>query len=313
MSRLIGMRILSSVGLLLVVSVLIFVMQSLIPGNVAEAVAGNNATPAELAQLTREFKLNEPIYQQYWNWLDGILHGTLGSSYLNHQSVAQILDTRAWVTISLVGLATVVAAVIGVALGILSSRGGRIVSKVVDVLSVVGLAIPSFWLALLLISLFSTRLGWFPATGYVSPGTSPSGWVQSLVLPVAALSVWGVTGIAKQTRESMLDVGSQQFVRNLRANGCPERTVVLKHCLRSAAVPILTMVGLMFIGSLTADVAVEVVFALPGLGGLAVSATSTHDIPVIQGVGVYFTLMVIAVNLALDLIYGWVNPKARLR
>jgi peptide/nickel transport system permease protein len=313
MARLFGTRILSSVVLLFVVSVLIFLMQSLIPGNVADAVAGNNATPAELARLTREFHLNEPIYQQYWNWLDGILHGTLGNSYLNNQSVAQILNTRAWVTISLVGLATVVAAVVGVALGIASSRGGRIVSKVVDVLSVLGLAIPSFWLALLLIEYFSTRLGWFPATGYVSLGTSPSGWIQSLVLPVAALSLWGVTGIAKQTRESMLDVGSQQFVRNLRANGCPEAVVVLKHCLRSAAVPIITMVGLMFIGSLTADVAIEVIFSLPGLGSEAVSATSTHDIPVIQGVGVYFTLMVIAVNLVLDLLYGWVNPKARLR
>jgi peptide/nickel transport system permease protein len=194
---------------------------------------------------------------------------------------------------------------------VLSSRGHPLVARLIDVLSIGGLAVPSFWLALILISVFSVKLGLLPATGYVTFGDSPSGWAQSLVLPVIALSMNGVTAIAKLTREAMLDVLSSEFIRNLRANGIPERSVVYRHALRSSAMRIITMSGLLFIGALGGSVVIEHVFGIPGLGSLAVSATTAKDIPLIQGVAIYFTLLVIGVNLLTDISYAWINPRMR--
>jgi len=196
-------------------------------------------------------------------------------------------------------------------LGVLSSRGHPLIARLVDVLPIGGLAVPSFWLALILISVFSVKLGLLPATGYVSLGDSASGWAQSLVLPVIALSMNGVTAIAKLTREAMLDVLGSEFVRNLRANGIPEWSVVYRHALRSSAMRILTMAGLLFIGALGGSVVIEHVFGIPGLGSLAVSATTAKDFPLIQGVAIYFTLLVIGVNLLTDISYAWINPRMR--
>lgn len=312
MIRLIGWRVAISVPLLFVVSAIVFLLQSLIPGDAAEEIAGVNSTAAHIAQVRAQLGLNRPVWVQYWHWLDGVLHGTLGSSLTNGQSVTAELAPRLPVTLSLVLGATLVATVVGLLFGIASSRGNRPVRRVTDALSIAGLAIPGFWLALLLISLFSVRLGLLPAIGYVPFTQSPQDWAKSLVLPVVAIALSGVTAVAKQTRESMLDILQRDYIRNLRANGISERSIIFKHALRSAAVPVLTMSGLLFIGALGGAVVIEQVFGLPGLGSAAVTATSTKDIPVIQGVAVYFTLLVIAVNLVIDVIYGLVNPKVRI-
>jgi peptide/nickel transport system permease protein len=312
MIRLIGWRLAISVPLLFVVSAIVFLLQSLIPGDAAEEIAGVNSTAAHIAQVRAQLGLNRPVSVQYWHWLDGVLHGTLGSSLTNGQSVTAELGPRLPVTLSLVLGATIVATVVGLLFGIASSRGNRPVRRSMDALSIAGLAIPGFWLALLLISLFSVRLGLLPAIGYVPFTQSPQGWAESLVLPVVAIALTGVTAVAKQTRESMLDILQRDYIRNLRANGISERSIIFKHALRGAAVPVLTMSGLLFIGALGGAVVIEQVFGLPGLGSAAVTATSNKDIPVIQGVAVYFTLLVIAVNLVTDVIYGLVNPKVRI-
>jgi peptide/nickel transport system permease protein len=311
MGRLVLRRLLSSIPLLLIVSMIVFVLESLIPGDVARGVAGVNATAAQIAMLNREAGLDQPLWVQYMHWLGNALHGSLGSSLVDHSSVAGALASRLPVTLSLVIGATLVATVAGMVLGVLSSRGNRLVARVVDVLSIGGLAVPSFWLALILISLFAVKLRLLPATGYIRFGDSPSGWAQSLVLPVVALSMNGVTAIAKLTREAMLDVLDSEFVRNLRANGIPERSVVYRHALRSSAMRITTMSALLFIGALGGSVVIENVFGIPGLGSLAVAATTAKDYPVIQGVAIYFTLLVIAVNLLTDVTYGWINPRVR--
>jgi peptide/nickel transport system permease protein len=304
-------RLFISIPLLLTVSIIVFVLQSLIPGDVARGVAGVGATPAQIALLRREAGLDQPLWLQYWHWLANALHGSLGNSLVDHSSVGAALNQRLPVTLSLVIGATLTATLAGLVLGVLSSRGHPLIARLVDVLSIGGLAVPSFWLALILISVFSVKLRLLPATGYVSLGDSASGWARSLVLPVIALSMNGVTAIAKLTREAMLDVLGSEFVRNLRANGIPERSVVYRHALRSSAMRILTVSGLLFIGALGGSVVIEHVFGIPGLGSLAVSATTAKDFPLIQGVAIYFTLLVIGVNLLTDISYAWINPKVR--
>ncbi|TXK19306.1 ABC transporter permease [Homoserinibacter sp. GY 40078] len=304
-------RVLISIPLLFVVSVLVFVLQSFIPGDAAQQIAGPQASPEMVEKLREALGLNLPVWEQYARWLGEVLHGSLGTSLLNGQPVIDALNQRLPTTLSLVIGSTVIATIVGVVLGVISSRGKGAAARFIDVLSIAGLAVPGFWLALLLITVFSVQLGIFPATGYVAFADSPSEWLRSLALPVAALSLTGVTAIAKQTREAMLDVQASDFIRNLRANGIPESAIVFRHALRSSAVRIVTISGLLFIGALGGSVVIEQVFGLPGLGTLAVSATTSKDLPMIQGIAVYFTLIVIVVNLATDIAYGWINPKVR--
>ena len=313
MLRLITRRILISIPLLFVVSVIVFVLQSLIPGDAARQLAGLQASPEQVDALRKTLGLDRPVLEQYGAWLSGVLHGSLGHSLLNNQEVTTALGQRLPVTLSLVLGATLVATVIGTVLGVVSSRGRGAAATLIDVLSIVGLAVPGFWLALMMIALFSVQLGLFPATGYVALTDDPAGWAQSLVLPVLALALTGITSVAKQTREAMMDVLGSEFIRNLRANGIRSGSIVYKHALRSSAVRIITITGLLFIGSLSGSVVLEQVFALPGLGSLAVTSTSAKDIPMIQGIAVYFTLLVIIVNLITDIAYGWINPKVRAR
>lgn len=313
MLRVIGRRIAISLPLLVVVSAIVFVLQWFIPGDAAVTLAGATATREQIETVRHQLHLDEPLHVQYLEWLRGAVVGSLGESPINGESVVSALNARLPVTLSLVLAATLVSTFVGLAFGVVSSRGGRLTRKVSDVVSIAGLAVPHFWVALLLIAVFSVSLGWFPPGGYVALSISPFDWAWSLVLPVVALAMHGVTVVAKQAREALLDAGNRDFVRNLQANGIPARSVLFKHALRSAAIPVVTVTGLLFIGSLGSAVVVEHVFGLPGLGSLAITATANHDIPMIQGVAVYFTLLVIAVNLLLDVVYGWLNPRVRTR
>jgi peptide/nickel transport system permease protein len=302
-----------------VISLLTFVLQSLAPGDVAETIlkGGSGAmaggyTDEQYQQLRHELGLHQPLLVQYWDWLSGALRGDLGTSPVSGLDVTAAIAGRLPVTVSLVLLGTLVTAIVGVGLGVLSAvRGGRL-GRLVDVLSLVAFALPNFWLALLLMAVFAVTLGVLPATGFVSFGDSPAGWARSLVLPVTALALSGIATFAKQTRDSMLTALSQDFVRMLRANGASETSIVFRHALRNAAIPVVTMVGLMFIGLFGGAVFIESVFALPGLGRLAVQATNQHDLPLVQGVVVVFTLVVVVTNLVVDLTYGWLDPKVRV-
>ena len=313
MARLILRRLLLSVPLVFVVSALTFVLESLTPGDEARAILGvADYTPAQIAELRKQLGLDQPLYAQYWHWLDGVLHGSLGTSVFSGQSVSVVLNQRLAVTLSLVLGTMVVSGVIGVGLGLIGAlRRGRVVGRAVDVLSVAGLALPNFWVGLVLIAVFAVAVPVFPATGYVAFGQSPDGWARSLVLPVAALAVGVVAIIAKQARDSFLDVLDRDFIWALRARGIPERTIIFRHALRAGAIPIVTLSGLVVVGLLGGTILVESVFGLPGLGSLSVQATTQHDMPVVQGVAVYFTLIVVAVNLLVDVCYGWLNPKVR--
>jgi peptide/nickel transport system permease protein len=303
-------RVVLAIPLLFIVSILSFALLSFTPGSAATLLLGTNATPEEVAALSKQMGIDRPVYEQYWEWLSKAVHGDLGISLLSKESVATVITgPRLAVTLSLLLGALTLSLVFGVAFGMIGAIRGGAVGRVVDSFSVAGYAIPSFWMGAILISVFAVKLGWLPATGYVPFRESPSEWARSLILPWIALSLGPIAALARYTREAMLDVLSSEHVRMLWANGIPPRKIYFKHALKNSAPRIMTILGLIVVGLLTGTVLVEAVFALPGEGQLVVMATNSHDVPMIQGIVLMFTLVVIAVNLFVDLAYTWLNPR----
>ncbi|MGN6606295.1 MAG: ABC transporter permease [Jatrophihabitans sp.] len=311
MRKLVIRWLLTAVPLLLGVSALTFVLASLVPGDAARSILGLNADPAQYRQLRQQLGLDKPLWQRYLHWLWRAMHGDLGQSIQSSGSVTSELGGRLGVTLSLVIGAVLLAAVVGVGLGLTSALRGGVLGKVVDVLSLLGLAVPTYWLGLVLVTFLAVRSEIFPATGYVPFADSPTQWFESLVLPVITLAFSSAAPIAKQTRDGVLAELGKDYVAVLRARGISERRIILKHVLRNAGTPVLSVVGLVAVGLFGGAVLVETVFVLPGLGGEVVSATGAHDIPVIQGVAVFFTALVVIVNLLVELGYAALNPKVR--
>lgn len=309
--RIIGFRVISAIPLILLVSFIIFLLESLVPGNPAETILGQNATPQNVAALDKQLGLDKPLIDGFWTWLDGVLHGRLGTSIISGEHVGSLLTGRLGVTISLVVLSVLVSAVVGVLLGLVSARRGGLLGTLLDVISLTGLALPSFWVGTMLVALLAVKVRIFPASGYETIGQSPWGWIQHLILPVAALSLLGVAAVAKQSRDSILEALDADYVAMLRGNGMSEREIILKHVLRNAALPVITVLGVVAIGTLGGTVFVESVFVLPGLGSLATQSTVDHDLPVILGIGLYFTVIVVVINLLVDIAYGFLNPRVR--
>jgi peptide/nickel transport system permease protein len=313
MIRLILKRVLWSVPLMFVASALCFVLLSLTKGNPAQAILGPLASNAQVAQLSRQLGFDQPVWVQYWHWLDGVLHGNFGTSLIDGQTVTSLLAPRLIVSLTLIAGATLLASAGGVLLGVAAAvRGGRS-GKLLEAGAVLGLAIPDFLLGLVLIELFAVAVRVFPASGFVAFSASPSGWFKSLILPVVALGVGVMAVIAVQTRDAMREALRSPYVRVLEANGISRRSVVYKHALRNAAIPLITVIGLIVAGLLGGSVLIETVFTLPGLGSELQGAAGQHDIPVVEGIVVYFTLIVVVVNLAVDIGYGLLNPRVRVR
>ncbi|MFI9100653.1 ABC transporter permease [Streptomyces fildesensis] len=309
--RLVIRRLLSSTPLLFMVSALTFVLVSLVPGDPARTIVGQHATEEQYRTVRGQLGLDEPLPVQYWHWLVRVFHGDLGSSLFSGEPVTSVLNNRLPVSMSLIVAGTVVSGILGVALGLLSARRGGFLVKIVDGLSLIGLAVPAFWLALVLIAVLAVQLRWFPVTGYVPFADDPAQWARSLVLPVMSLSVGAVAIIAKQTRDSVLDTSTRDFIRVMQANGFSPRSILYRHVLRNAALPVVTVLGVVLVSLLSAAVFVETVFAMPGLGSLTQQATIQHDIPLIQGAVLYITVLVVLVNLLVDLAYGRLDPRVR--
>ncbi|WEH12875.1 ABC transporter permease [Streptomyces sp. VNUA24] len=302
-------RLAWSVPLLLLVSLISFVLASLGPGDVAGVILGTGATDAQRAEVTRQLGLDAPLPEQYWNWLSHALRGDLGSSLYSHESVTSMLSSRLPVTLSLTLLTLVLSVVLGILLGTVSAIRGGAAARLVDASSLMAMAVPSFWFAALLVVAFAVWLPLFPASGYVPFTMSPSMWLSSLALPVVCLATSSVAGLALQTRGQMVVTFQSDFVRALRANGLPTRSVLFRHVLKNASGPVVTLSGLLVVSLLGGTVLMEAIFGMAGLGTLAVEATTRHDLPVIQGVVVYFTVIVILVNLLTDLAQAALNPR----
>lgn len=304
-------RILGSLLLLLIVPTITFFIQGVSPGNVAKGVLGLDATAEEVAEFNARLGLDQPLFVRYLSWLRSAATGDLGTSYTNGQSVQQILEPRLGVSLSLIVGALIVFSLVGVVIGVLSATRGRVVGQILDSVSTLGIAVPNFWLAVILIAVFAVQIPLFPATGYVFFGENPPLFFASLALPVLALAFAGITAVAKQTRDQMLVAIQSPWARTLRSNGASEFSILYRHALRNAAGPVITVMGTIFVGALSGSVVVENIFVLPGLGSQSLQSALIADLPVVQGIAVYFTLIVVLVNVVIDVATTILNPKVR--
>ena len=313
MLKFLARRIASGVAMLFVISTLAYGLIYLTGADIARTLLGQNASAEAVTLKAHQLGLDQPLPGRYWQWLTGAVRGDLGTSWFSGAPVTQLLAARLGVTLSLVVISVAISALIATAVGVWAAVKRGWVDRTLQMLSLVGAAIPNYLVALALVLVFAINLRWFAPTGYTRPQDSLGGWITAITLPVIALTIGAVAGVAQQVRGSMIDGLRQDYVRTLRSRGLSERRVVLKHVLRNAGGPALSVLALLFVGLLGGAVVIEQVFAIPGLGSLSVSSTTQGDIPVIMGVVVVVAIIVLVVNLVIDVAQGWLNPKARVK
>jgi peptide/nickel transport system permease protein len=304
-------RLGSGLIVLFAVSILVFSLLYVSSGSIARNILGDQATPEQLAVKEAELGLDQPVITRYFSWLTDALRGDLGSSWFTSEPVANALATRIPVTMTMVVVAMILIAIIATLIGVAAAVKRGWVDRVVQIGAIIGDSVPGFVIGIILVTILAIQMGLFPATSTISPGVGADAWVLSLTLPVIALLINGVTGGAQQIRSAVIKQLERDYVRTLRSRGIGEREVLFKHVLRSAAPAGLTVLSLQLIGMLGGVVIIEQIFALPGMGPLAVAATSQSDQPVVMGVVMYTVAVVIVVNLIVDLLNGWLNPKVR--
>jgi peptide/nickel transport system permease protein len=298
--------------LIIVISTLAFVLLIVGSGDVGRTKLGVNATQEQVAQLNAELGLDRPIVEQYRSWAGGVLRGNLGDSWFGAENVQTRLLQRLPVTLSIVGGSLLVAVVLATLAGVAAAVRGGGVDRSVQVLGLLGFAIPGFLVAFGLVTLLAVEFQVFRATGYTPWRESPTGWLRSVTLPIVSLAFASLASITLQIRGAVRDALDLDYVRTLRSRGLNSRRVVYKHVLRNAAGPALSIVGLQFIGLLGGAVIVEQIFAIQGIGQVAVSSSANGDVPMVMGIVLLTAVLVVAVNLAVDLVTAWLNPKVRL-
>ncbi len=294
------------------VTIIIFGLQQLLPGDAAIILAGENQDPTVIAYLRQKMHLDESLPMRYAYWIGGVVHGDLGESLRIQEPVLGLILQKLPVTLELASLAMLIALVIGIPAGIVSAVGKDTVwDYTANVIALWGLSTPNFWLGILMILLFSVNLGWLPASGYVSPFEDLRANLAALIMPAFVLGNAIAAVLMRHTRSAMLQVLSADYVRTARAKGLDERTVVLKHALRNALTPIITLGALEFGTLLSGAVLTEQVFSIPGFGKLIVDAVFNRDYAVVQGVVLFTSSVYIVLNLLADLAYFVINPRLR--
>lgn len=311
MWKLILRRVVMSILLLFLVSAVTFALQAFIPGDPARAMLGAEATQEQYQALREKLNLDAPVYQRYLTYVVGALQGDFGTSLYTGRDVLPLVIQRMPVSLSLMLGALAITVALGVLFGVWSAARGGVVSTFVDGLSLVGFSLPNFWLALVMAATFAVTIPVFPATGYSPLSEGIGNWAYYLVLPWIALSVHGISVIAKVTRDSMMSALNTDYIRTLRAAGVGRASVIWKHGLRNAGLGISTQIGLMAASAMAGTVFVENVFAMPGLGSMAVDSIHNHDAMVTQGVVLTFAIVVVIINLAVDLLYSVIDPRVR--
>lgn len=303
-------RVLLVVPILFGMSVVVFAIIRLTPGDPVIAVLGLNATPQLIVQTRHQLGLDQPVYVQYVQWLGGILHGDFGRDYRGGHPISELLAQTLPVTFELILFAMLIAVVVGVALGTVSAVWrGRVPDRIGQVVSTLGISVPDFWLGMILILGFALVLGVFPSSGFTPLAADPLGNLWHLVLPALALAAGLAAVLIRITRAAMLDVLNQDFLRAARSRGLPERAVVLGHGLRNAAVPIVTVIGMQLGYLFGATVVIENVFSVPGLGRLILDSTLAHNYPVIQASVLVLGAVFVLTNLIVDIVYMVIDPR----
>jgi peptide/nickel transport system permease protein len=305
-------RVAAFVATLFFVSVLVFVVIRILPGDPALVIMGTEGSPEAAARLREAMGLNRPLVVQYVDWLGRAVRGDLGTSIQYDVPVGRLIVSRLPVTLPLMALAAVFMIAAALPLGIYAAtRHRRLGDYLTMVVSQVGIAVPSFWAGLLLILLFSVRLGWVQSGGFAGWSDGPWPALRSLLLPAVALGFFQAAVLVRATRSAVLDVLREDYVRTARAKGVREMLVVVKHTFRNALIPVVTVAGLQLGQLIAGSIILESVFALPGLGRLALGAITARDLPVVQGVTLFVASCIVAINFVVDLTYGVLDPRIR--
>jgi len=312
MLRLIVRRLIALVPLLFIVSILTFSFTAIMPGDPVDLVLGDDATKEQYQMIRERMGLNVPVIQRYFIWLGKAVRGDFGNSFFYSVTVMDNIKERLPITISLAAVSATIALFVGLAAGIAAALRPRSwIDRWATLGATLGQAVPNFWLGLILAAAFAVKLRWFPATGFTSFSASPLEWLRSLTLPSLALGLSSSAAIARQARSAMVGVLQQDYIRAARAQGLSARRVIFKHALKNALIPVVTVFSFLVTVLLGGALIVEQVFAINGLGSLAINAVWRQDIPVIQGIVLVSVLIVVGIQLLTDIAYGLLNPKAR--
>jgi peptide/nickel transport system permease protein len=308
----IGRRLLIAVPTIFMISVFVFLLQKLLPGDPVLALAGEDRDPATLEALREMYHLNEPLVVQYFYWISGVVQGDLGISLRTNQPVTSLIAEKLPVTFQLAVMALIFAVGIGVPMGILSAvYKGSWLDYIANFVALSGLSIPNFWLGILLILLVSVNLGWLPASGYRPFTVDPVRSIETMLMPAFVLGTALAATLMRHTRSAMLTVLKSDYVRTARAKGLRERVVIMKHALRNALVPVVTVSALLFGELLAGAVLTEQIFTIPGFGKLVVDAVFNRDYAVVQGIVLVTAVGFILMNLLADTAYMILNPRMR--
>jgi peptide/nickel transport system permease protein len=305
-------RVLTFAFTMLLATFVVFILMQLVPGDPATAIAGMEATPERLAEIRADLGLDRPVVVQYVDWLGNAVQGDLGTSLWTGQPVTEIIKERLPATLQVVGFAIVLAVIIGVPVGVLAAvRPGSARDRALTGVSTLGVAVPNFWLGMVLIYLFAIKLGWLPSSGFRGISSGFGEFVRYSILPAFAMATVGAAEIIRQLRGSLLDVMSSDYIRTARSKGLPKRTIIVRHGLRNASVTLLTVIGLLANRLVGATVVVEAVFAIPGAGSMVVEAVRQRDYPLIQGMVLVLAIIVLLNNALVDVLYRRIDPRIR--
>ena len=298
-------RILLALGVIFAISAITFFVLNIVPGDPVRVMVGDMADEATIQRVREQMGLNKPVLEQYANWLTNMLHGDFGTSYTQRKAVVTLMGQAFGTTVKVAAFAYVFALALGLVVGVVAAvNHGRAADRILMALSIFGISAPSFWMAVILQIVFALTLKWFPLSGIKT-------W-QAFVLPTVALGVRYAASIARVTRTSMLEVLSQDFMRTAEAKGISKWVIILKHGLRNALIPIITIAGTQLGDIFTGSILIESIFAMPGMGKLLLDAINARDLPLIQGGVMYIALICVVVYLMVDILYGVADPRIRL-
>ncbi|MGK9041850.1 ABC transporter permease [Rhizobium sp. SA279] len=308
----IGKRLLVAIPTLLIISIFVFSLQKLLPGDPVLAMAGEERDPATIEFLREKYRLNDPVPLQYVNWLGGVVTGGFGISLRTNQPVLELIGQKLPVTIQLAVMAMFFAMVIGIPIGILAAvKKNTWIDYTANIVALSGLSIPNFWLGIMLILLVSVKLGWLPASGYESIFVDPVRSIETMIMPAFVLGNALAATLMRHTRSAMVAVLSSDYIRTARAKGLSPREIILSHSFRNALLPVITLLALLFGELLAGAVLTEQIFTIPGFGKMTVDAVFTRDYAVVQGIVLCTAVGFILMNLLADIAYVLLNPRLR--
>ena len=305
-------RVIQTFAVLIIVTFIVFLLLYLIPGDPARTMLGIEASAQDVAAFRSQLGLDRPMMVQFGSWLFHVLQGDLGRSIQFHQPVSHLISTRLPVTIYIGILALILSTILGVGAGVISAvRRGTVLDQAITVFANLGVAVPVFWLGILGIYLFALQLGWLPVQGYTSPFENLASSIQQIIMPVLCLAMVPLATLARQSRSAMLEVIQQDYIRTAWSKGLKERRIIIRHALRNAMIPIVTVLGLSVRYVVSGSVLIETVFNIPGMGRLIVSGVFNKDFILVQGCVLIVALAIAITNLAVDISYAFIDARIR--